>query len=169
VSGAPVDLDDGRGLDHGCWSVLTAMYPEADVPVVQLSLDTTRPASFHLALAGELAPLRDQEVLVLASGNMVHNLGVIDFRNPDGYDWAVRVNGELKRRIVARDHAGLADYRSLGPDARLAVPTPEHYLPLLYALALRTADDDLAFFNDKTVLGSIAMTSLVLGGAAGRS
>jgi 4,5-DOPA dioxygenase extradiol len=163
VSHADVRLDGERGLDHGCWSVLLAMYPEADVPVVQLSLDSRRPASFHYELGKQLAPLREQGVLVLGSGDIVHNLGVADFHRPDGYDWAVRFNDEVKKRIRARDDTALVTYESLGPDARLAVPTPEHYLPLLYVLALRGEDDDVAFFNDETVLGSISMTSLVMG------
>jgi 4,5-DOPA dioxygenase extradiol len=160
---AEVRLDGERGLDHGCWSVLLAMYPEADVPVVQLSLDSRRPASFHYELGKQLAPLREQGVLVLGSGDIVHNLGVVDFHRPDGYDWAVRFNDEVKKRIRARDHAALVAYESLGPDARRAVPTPEHYLPLLYALALQGEGDDVAFFNDETVMGSVSMTSLEMG------
>lgn len=160
---AGVRLDDERGLDHGCWSVLLAMYPEADIPVVQLSLDSRQPASFHYALGKRLAPLRQQGVLVLGSGDIVHNLGVVDFGRPDGYDWAVRFNDEVKKRIRARDDAALVAYETLGPEARLAVPTPEHYLPLLYVLALRDDADDVAFFNDETVLGSVSMTSLVIG------
>jgi 4,5-DOPA dioxygenase extradiol len=164
LGGAGAGLDGGRGLDHGCWSVLRAMYPEADVPVVQLGLDTSRPASFHYALAGELAPLRDEGVLIMGSGNIVHNLGLIDFNRPDGYDWAVRFNDEARTRIASGDHAGLVDYRAIGRDARLAVPTPEHYLPLLYVLALQGDDDDVALFNDAIVMGPISMTSLIIGG-----
>lgn len=159
---APVGLDTERGLDHGSWSVLRAMYPEADVPVVQLSLDTFRPASFHDALARQLAPLREQGVLVLGSGNMVHNLRLIDFDRTDGYDWAVRFNDELRRRIRAGDRAALVDYARLGPDAGRAVPSPEHYLPLLYAMALRDEGDEVAFFNDTVTAGSISMTSIVV-------
>ena len=164
VGRAPVGLDAERGLDHGCWSVLLAMYPEADVPVVQLSLDTRRPASFHYELARELAPLREQGVLILGSGDIVHNLRVVDFRRPDGYDWALRFDQEVRKRVLARDHAALLAYETLGPDARLAVPTPEHYLPLLYVLALQGEGDEVAFFNASTVLGSISMTCLTLGG-----
>jgi 4,5-DOPA dioxygenase extradiol len=158
-----VRLDGERGLDHGCWSVLLAMYPEADVPVVQLSLDSRQPAPFHYELGRQLAPLREQGVLVLGSGDIVHNLRVMDFNRPDGYDWAVRFNDEVKKRIRARDHAALVSSESLGPDARLAVPTPEHYLPLLYVLALQGERDEVAFFNDEMVMGSISMTSLVMG------
>jgi 4,5-DOPA dioxygenase extradiol len=157
-----VALDGERGLDHGAWSVLLAMYPDADVPVVQLGLDTSRPASFHYALARELAPLRRDGVLILGSGDIVHNLRVMDYRRPDGYDWAVRFDDEVRRRILARDHDALVDYPALGHDARLAVPTPEHYLPLLYVLAVRGAGDEVTFFNDRVVMGSVSMTSLAI-------
>lgn len=161
----PVRLDAGRGLDHGCWSVLRGMYPDADVPVVQISLDTSRPAAFHYQLARELAPLREQGVLIVGSGDIVHNLGVMDWRKPDAYDWARRFNDEVKKRIAFRDHQGLVSYETLGPDARLAIPTPEHYLPLLYTLALHEKDEPVSFFNDKTVMGSVSMTCLTLGAA----
>jgi len=163
-----IGLDDERGLDHGCWSVLRAMYPRADVPTVQLSLDTSRPAAFHYALAGELAALRDEGVLIIGSGDIVHNLGVLDWKREGGYDWAVRFNDEVKRRILAREHAPLVAYHDLGPDARLAVPTPEHYLPLLYVLALQEDRDEVAFFNDAIVMGSVSMTSLTIS-RSGRS
>jgi 4,5-DOPA dioxygenase extradiol len=157
-----IGLDDERGLDHGCWSVLRAMYPRADVPTVQLSLDTSRPAAFHYALAGELAALRDEGVLIIGSGDIVHNLGVLDWKREGGYDWAVRFNDEVRRRILTREHAPLVAYPDLGPDARLAVPTPEHYLPLLYVLALQEDRDEVAFFNDAIVMGSVSMTSLTI-------
>lgn len=162
-------LDGERGLDHGAWSVLLAMYPDADIPVVQLSLDTSRAASFHYALARELAPLRREGVLILGSGDIVHNLRVMDYYRPDGYDWALRFNDEARRLILARDHDALVDYQALGHDARLAVPTPEHYLPLLYVLAVRGAGDEVAFFNDRVVMGSVSMTSLVISSNPGGS
>jgi len=139
------------------------MYPAADVPVLQLSLDTSQPGAFHYQLAKELAPLRDQGVLMVGSGDIVHNLGVMDFGRTDGYDWALRFNDEVKKRIEARDHRDLVNYESLGPEVRLAIPTPEHYLPLLYTLALQRDDDPVSFFNDKTVMGSVSMTCLTLG------
>ena len=163
VSRARVGLDGERGLDHGCWSVLLAMYPEADVPVVQLSLDSRQPGSFHYELARELAPLREEGVLILGSGNIVHNLGVLDFGRPDGYDWAVRFDHEVEKRVLAGDHGPLVAYETLGPEARLAVPTPEHYLPFLYVVALRREEDEVAFFNEETVLGSVSMRCLMLG------
>jgi 4,5-DOPA dioxygenase extradiol len=160
VAGARVDPQ--RGLDHGAWGVLIGMYPDADVPVAQLSLDTSQPGAFHYALAKKLAPLREEGILVLGSGNIVHNLGV--WRPGDGrpYDWALRFDAEVRRRIDARDHQALADPASLGADARLSIPTPEHYLPLLYALALQEAGETARYFNEG-VMTSISMTSLVIG------
>lgn len=170
VSGlvAGAGLDPQRGLDHGCWSVLAAMYPEAEVPVVQLSLDTRQPASFHYTLAKQLLPLRDQGVLVFGSGNLVHNLRLADFGRDEGFDWAVRFDREVRARIAAGDHAPLVDYDELGPDARLAIPTPEHYLPLLYALALQQPGDAVGLFNDRCTLGSISMTSVLVGASSAR-
>jgi len=156
-------LDARRGLDHGVWSVLSPMYPHADVPVVQLSLDTGEPASSHYELAQRLAPLREQGVLILGSGNIVHNLRLLDYRRPNGFDWAVRFDREVKARIQARDHEALIRYDEFGDDARHAVPTPEHYLPLLYVLALQSDHESTTFFNDQVVMGSISMTSLIIG------
>jgi 4,5-DOPA dioxygenase extradiol len=160
LAGARQDPD--RGLDHGAWGVLIAMYPDADVPVVQLSLDTAQPGAFHYALAKKLAPLRDEGILVVGSGNIVHNLGV--WRPGDGrpYDWALRFDAEVRKRTDAGDHRALADYPSLGADARMSVPTPEHYLPLLYVLALQDKSEIPAYFNNQ-VMTSISMTSIVIG------
>jgi len=150
------------GLDHGAWSVLRVMYPDADVPVVQLSLDTSKSGPFHLALARELAPLRDEGVLILASGNIVHNLRMFNFRDPAPADWAVRANTLLRERIESGDVDALADWRKLGPDVALGIPTPEHYLPLLYALGARREGDGIRIFND-TVTSSLAMMSVMVG------
>jgi len=157
-----VRLDPGRGLDHGAWSILVAMYPDADVPVVQLSIDTSRPGRHHYELARQLAPLRDEDVLVVASGNVVHNLGLLDFRHPRPLDWAIRADAEIRANIKARNHDALMDYPER-EDARLAVPTPEHYLPVLYAIALQQEGETAEFFNAK-VQGSISMTSVLIGG-----
>lgn len=162
-----ISLDRDWGLDHGCWSVLKQMYPQADVPVVQLSLDYTLQAQAHYDLARQLSPLREKGVLILGSGNMVHNLRRIvlqgsDFNQPFGLDWALEASALLKRLIDARDHAALIDYRALGPAAQLAIPTPEHYLPLLYALALQRASETVTYFNDQPVVGSLTMTSLLI-------
>ena len=174
VTSAAVAFDDEWGLDHGCWSVLKQMYPDADVPVVQMSLDYTQPASYHYDLAKELAPLRRKGVLILGSGNMVHNLRrvalvsgtVEDFNRPYGFDWAIEANELFKKLIDENHHRELANYKSLGKAVQLAVPTPEHYLPMLYALGLKAEDDAITYFNDKPLAGSLTMTSLKIDRAA---
>jgi 4,5-DOPA dioxygenase extradiol len=154
--------DTSRGLDHGAWSVLVAMYPEANIPVVQLSLDTSQPGSFHYDIAKKLVSLRKENILIIGSGNIVHNLRMFSFRDPKPFDWAVQWDEEIKRRLLAGEHEGLIAYDSLGPNAKLAVPTPEHYLPLLYSIALQEKGEDLSFFNS-TVMSSISMTSVLIG------
>lgn len=133
---APLDvsLDESWGLDHGTWSVLVHMFPAADIPVVQLSIDRTKPASFHYELGAKLAPLQDEGVLVLGSGNVVHNLETVAWGDPSAapYDWAARFDARVRELLLAKDHASLVEYSKLGPDALLSVPTPDHYLPLLY-------------------------------------
>ena len=161
-----VRLDPGRGLDHGAWSVLVAMYPQADVPVVQLSIDTSQPGGHHYALARQLAPLRDEGVLVMGSGNVVHNLRQFDFQDPTPLAWAERSDAEIRGHIEAGRHEALMDYPGSGADARLAVPTPEHYLPLMYAIALQQPGEAAEFFND-AVQGSISMTSVLIGARPG--
>jgi 4,5-DOPA dioxygenase extradiol len=156
------------GLDHGCWAVLRRMYPNANVPVVQLSLDIGQTAQAHYQLAKELAPLRDAGVLIVGSGNMVHNLRRIEVRGEDlnepyGLPWALEASETLKRLIAEHKHAELVDYQELGRAVQLAVPTREHYLPMLYALALQGPDEPLRLFNDVAVAGSLTMTSFVIG------
>lgn len=155
-------LDPERGLDHGAWSVLTAMYPDADIPVVQLSIDTREPGTVHYGIGQKLAPLRHEGVLIIASGNIVHNLRAFNFRDPAVLDWALQCDEDIKQRIVARDHEALMLFDSLGPNASLAIPTPEHFLPLLYVLGLRDTGESLRFFNS-TVISSISMTSVIIG------
>jgi 4,5-DOPA dioxygenase extradiol len=156
-------LDPGRGLDHGCWSLLCRIYPGAGVPVVQLSLDVALSPARHFELASRLAPLRSDGVLILASGNIVHNLRLLDWRAEGGHPWAERFDAFVRSRIAAGERAELAEYANLGADSSLAVPTAEHYLPLLYALAVAAPDEPIDFFNDDVVLGSISMTSLQIG------
>jgi 4,5-DOPA dioxygenase extradiol len=160
---AEVGLDEKWGLDHGCWSVIKQLYPEADVPVVQLSLDYNLTPRYHYDLARELAPLRSKGVLIVGSGNIVHNLGMIAWEklNADdyGYDWAREAKEKMKEFIIKGDHKSLIDYNSQGRAFKLAIPTPEHYLPMLYALALKEESEQLSLFNDKSVGGSLAMTS----------
>ncbi|MEO6167725.1 MAG: 4,5-DOPA dioxygenase extradiol [Chitinophagales bacterium] len=156
-----VGLDQSWGLDHGCWSVVKHLYPNADVPVIQLSLDRNQAPQFHYDLARELAPLREKGILIIGSGNMVHNLRIINWNTPDkGFDWAIEANNTLKKLIMNNDHQRVIKYDSLGKELQLAVPTPEHYLPLLYTLGLKADDESVSFFNDKTIMGSISMTSL---------
>lgn len=140
------------------------MYPDADLPVVQLSLDTAEPGSFHYELGRRLAPLRDEGVLVVGSGNFVHNLRRFDWDRSEALDWAARFDAEVKARMRARDHEALLDPLALSPDGRLAVPTPEHYLPLLYVLALHAPEEPVSFFNED-VVSSISMTSVIVGEA----
>ncbi len=169
-----IALDEGWGLDHGCWSILAQMFPDADIPVVQLSLDVQKTARDQYELARELAPLRKKGVLILGSGNMVHNLrrvvlkgnNLSDFNQPFGLDWAIEANELFKKLINENDHAKLIQYTALGPAVQLAVPTPEHYLPLLYALALKGEDESITYFNDQALAGSLTMTSLLIDKAA---
>ena len=157
-----VTLDPRRGLDHGAWSVLVAMYPKADVPVVQLSLDWTLSGPEHYAIAQKLSALREEGVLVLGSGNIVHNLGMYDPRRREPYEWAARFDAKAKALILAGEFDTLVEYDALGPDAELAIPTAEHYLPLLYILALRREGETLTLFNE-LVENAMSMTSVQLG------
>ena len=162
IKSAEVRLDAEHGLDHGAWSVLRVMYPDANVPVLQLSLDMTQSAAAHYELARELAPLRDDRVLILGSGNIVHNLREFSFHNPAPLDWAVRADALVQAKIAAHDHAALADWDALGADVLRGIAGPEHFLPLLYVLAQRQPDEAVRFFND-TVIGSISMTAVQVG------
>jgi 4,5-DOPA dioxygenase extradiol len=158
-----VELDqDGWGLDHGTWSVLTRMFPHADIPVVQLSLDANQGSEFHYALGRELRSLRDKGVLIVGSGNLVHNLGLAFFEDK-AYDWAIEFDQTAARLMQAGDHSSLVNYRKLGQAAQLAIPTNEHYLPLLYILALQDKDEPIHFFADKVTAGSLSMRSVLIG------
>jgi 4,5-DOPA dioxygenase extradiol len=164
VKKTKIGLDHEWGLDHGTWSVVKHMYPEANIPVLQLSIDYTQPPQYHYELATELAALRKKGVLIIGSGNMVHNLGILDWKmQHDGYDWANDMNEKFKTLISAGDHKALINYENLGSAAKLSIPTPEHYLPMLYTLGLATANEPIQFFNDKTLMGSISMTSFKAG------
>jgi len=163
ITKADVGFDYDWGLDHGSWSVLKHIYPNADIPVVEMSLDYTQAPQWHFELAKELAALRNKGVLIIGSGNMVHNLRTVDFNMTGGFDWAIEASDTMKKLIGNRDFKSLADYRSLGRAVQLAVPTPEHYLPLLYALGLAGENENISLFNDKAEVGSITMTSLLIG------
>jgi 4,5-DOPA dioxygenase extradiol len=164
---APDDIapDQSWGLDHGTWSVLVHVFPKADVPVVQLSIDETREARFHYELGRRLAPLRDEGVLLMGSGNLVHNLHAYAWgRHPvEPFDWTLRFEKKARELILAGDHEPLVEYESLGPDALLAAPTPDHYLPLLYVLGARHEDDEVSFPEEGIDGGSISMLTVRLG------
>jgi 4,5-DOPA dioxygenase extradiol len=159
-----IGLDEKWGLDHGAWSVIKHMYPLADVPIIQMSLDYYQTPQYHYELAKELAVLRTKGVLIIGSGNMVHNLGMIawDKMNADNFafDWAAEANDKMKKFILANDHKSLINFRSQGKAFDLAIPSPEHYLPLIYTLALKEENEKISFFNDKSVAGSLTMTSV---------
>lgn len=162
---AEVGLDHDWGLDHGAWTVVRHMYPEANIPVLQLSIDYTKDARYHYDLAKELYDLRKKGVLILGSGNMVHNLRMMSWEmiNGGGYDWALEINDKFKSLILNNQHQPLMAYQSLGKEAMLAIPTPEHYLPLMYTLGLKNDGEAVSLFNDKAVGGSLTMTSVRIG------
>jgi len=166
VLSAPVGLDEQWGLDHGAWSVIRPMYPNADIPVFQMSLDYMKTPQQQYDLAKELAFLRKKGVMILASGNMVHNLRMVAWdrmNDPDfGFDWAREANEKMKDFILKEDHNSLIRYESQGSAFRLAIPTPDHFLPLLYALALKEEGEKITWFNDQAVMGSLTMTSLII-------
>lgn len=160
--GLAVTADPERGLDHGAWVPFSLIYPDADIPVVQLSIASNASPEWHYALGQALTPLRDEGVLIVGSGDIVHNLRAADFRKPDAPDWAVRFNDEAKRLIAAHDHQPLIDYATLGDDALWSINSAEHYLPLLYVLAQQDAGDAVSLFND-AVVAAISMTSIRIG------
>ena len=164
IKGTPVLADEKWGLDHGTWSVIRRIYPKADIPIIQLSLDYHKTPQQHYELAKELAAFREKGVMIVGSGNIVHNLRQVAWDKPDdeeyGHDWAIEANELVKKLILKNDHKALIDYKSLGSAIQLAVPTPDHFLPLLYALALKRDDEEVSFFNDKAVMGSLTMTSV---------
>lgn len=161
-----IELDHEWGLDHGTWSVVRNMYPLANIPVLQLSIDYSKPLQYHYELAKELSDLRKKGVLIIGSGNMIHNLGMVAWDKMNvpnyGYDWAIEMNTTFKKYITDKNHQVLIDYQKMGPSAMLAIPTPDHYIPLIYTLALQDKDDNVTFFNDQLVAGSLNMTSVFI-------
>ncbi len=161
-----IGLNENWGLDHGAWSVIRNLFPEANVPVIEMSLDYTKSPQDHYKLAQELYYLRANGVLIVGSGNIVHNLGMLawDKNETDfGFDWALKANETLKKLILNGNHNDLIDYPRLGREIQLAVPTPDHYLPMLYSLALKKDNEPIQIFNDKAVMGSLTMTSFQIG------
>lgn len=167
IRSVQVEADHDWGLDHGAWTVVRHMYPQANIPVLQLSIDYTKGPDYHYRLSKELFELRKKGVLILGSGNMVHNLGMVawDKLNEEGYgyDWALEMDAEFKELIGNGEHEKLIAYEKLGKKALLSIPTPDHYLPLMYVLGLQDKKDSVSFFNDKAVGGSLTMTSVKLG------
>jgi len=167
ITSTNVGEDHKWGLDHGAWSVIKHLYPEADVPVVQMSLDYYQTPQYHYDLMKELVSLRRRGVLIIGSGNMVHNLRMVAWDKFESdnfaFDWALEASEKMKRYILEGDHKSLINYRCHGKAFELAIPTPEHYLPLLYAMALKEENEEVKLFNDKAVAGSLTMTSVKIG------
>ena len=166
ITKTEVGLDEKWGLDHGAWSVIKHLYPNADIPVIQMSIDYSQGPQYHYELAQQIKSLRKKGVLVIGSGNIVHNLGKVDWKRLNetfGFDWAIEANEKMKKFILSGDHKQLINFRSHGKAFDLAIPTPEHYLPLLYSLALKEEKDEVILFNDKALAGSLSMTSLKIG------
>lgn len=167
ITSTDAELDHDWGLDHGAWTVIKHMYPDANIPVLQLSIDYTKGPQYHYDLAKEIYSLRKKGVLIIGSGNMVHNLRMVAWdklnESEYGYDWALQMNEKFKELIGNGKHDQLINYQSLGREALLSIPTPEHYWPLLYTLSLKGNKDDVSFFNDKAVGGSLTMTSVKFG------
>lgn len=165
VKKTAVGLDHDWGLDHGSWTVIRHMYPQAQIPVLQLSIDYAKPAQYHYELAKDLQSLRKKGVLIMGSGNMVHNLRMVAWDKLAvkgyGYDWAIEMNTLFKKHIADRNHQALIDYEKLGAGAKLAIPTPDHYYPLIYTLGLTTGNDQINYFNDECTGGSLTMTSVM--------
>lgn len=159
-----VELDEKWGLDHGAWSVIKHLYPEANIPVIQLSIDYTKPARFHYELAKQLSSLRHKGILIIGSGNIIHNLRLVDFNNFNtvdyGFDWAMEAHQSINHWLLEGNYQPIIDYDKQSKAIQLAVPTPDHYLPLIYSLGLKDNKDEISLFNDNLLAGSLSMTSL---------
>lgn len=165
ITSVPTGLDHEWGLDHGTWTIVRHMYPEANIPVLQLSIDFSKDASWHFQLAQDLQKLRHKGVLIIGSGNIVHNLGKINWGGPEefGYDWAIQANDEMKKHVVERNFKALTEYQKQGQHWLLSIPSPDHYYPLMYILGLSQPKEEVKIFNDKVAMGSITMTSFQFG------
>lgn len=165
INNVSVELDYNWGLDHGTWTVLKHIYPNADIPVIQLSIDFTKNLNYHYELAKKLSILRENGILIIGSGNIVHNLSLIDFQNIDkenyGYEWALEARNTINNLLSERDFNALINYKALGKSVELAIPTPEHYIPMIYILGLINLDESITLFNDKLIAGSLSMTSFI--------
>lgn len=158
-----VEEDNSMGLDHGAWTILKHIYPEADIPTFQLSIDYAKPASYHYELAKQLNFLRNKGVLIIGSGNIVHNLGMVDFNNPTGaYDWAIEFDSNVKKLLDKGDDASLINYEKLGKSALLSIPTNDHYLPMIYILGLKNKDEKVSYLYESMEMGSLSMRSFII-------
>ncbi|MFB6341188.1 4,5-DOPA dioxygenase extradiol [Saccharicrinis sp. FJH62] len=166
IGSTKADVTQKWGLDHGAWSVIKHLYPNADIPVIEMSIDYTKDPEFHYNLGRELAALRRKGVLIIGSGNLVHNLRMVDWENMNtigyGFDWAVEAKTKMNDWILSGDHKALMQYKQQGKALQLAIPTPDHFLPLLYVLGLKEGKDEISLFNDKTMAGSLSMTSVFI-------
>ena len=162
-----VELDLHWGLDHGAWSVIKHLYPKADIPVIQLSIDYSKPAEYHFQLAQQLSRLREKGILIIGSGNIIHNLRLVDFYNFEkddyGYDWAIEARARINSLLLDGNFQPLLEYEKQSQAFQLAIPTPEHFLPLIYTLGLKNKSEEIQLFNDKLVAGSLSMTSVRIG------
>ncbi len=163
----PVEEDHSWGLDHGAWSVIKHLYPEANIPVIQMSIDYTKPPQYHFDLAKKLNKLREKGILIIGSGNIIHNLRLIDWRNINtpgaGWDWAIEAREKTNHWILDGNFKNIIEYQNQGISLQYAIPTPDHYLPLVYTLGLKTSSDELSLFNDELIGGSLSMTSVRIG------
>ncbi|MCL4117425.1 UNVERIFIED_CONTAM: hypothetical protein GTU68_013044 [Idotea baltica] len=164
LSPIEIELNKTWGLDHGAWSVLKHLYPNAEVPVIQMSIDYTKPPRYHYELAHSLSSLREKGVLIIGSGNIIHNLRMVDFGNFDranyGYDWAMEAHTMMNKWILEGDYDHLLNYKKEGKAIELAIPTPDHFLPLIYALGAQQKGEQTSLFNDQLMAGSLSMTSV---------
>lgn len=162
-----VEEDHSWGLDHGAWSVIKHLYPNAEIPVIQLSIDYTKPAQYHFDLAKKLQKLREKGILIIGSGNIVHNLRMVDWKNINtvgaGWDWAVEAREKTNNWLLDGNFQNLIDYQNQGIALQTAVPSPDHYLPLIYSLGLKEKSENLSLFNDELIGGSLSMTSVRIG------
>lgn len=162
-----VEEDHSWGLDHGAWSVIKHLYPDAEIPVIQLSIDYTKPPQYHFDLAKKLQKLREKGILIIGSGNIVHNLRMIDWKNINtvgaGWDWAIEARGKTNNWLLEGNFQNLIDYHRQGVALQTAVPSPDHYLPLIYSLGLKEKSENLSLFNDELIGGSLSMTSVRIG------
>jgi 4,5-DOPA dioxygenase extradiol len=167
IHSASVGMDEQWGLDHGAWSVIKHLYPHANIPVVQMSIDYTQPPAYHYALAKELSSLRNKGVMIVGSGNMVHNLGMVAWDKLNtpgfGYDWAIEASSKMKEFLRDGNHQALVDFKKQGKVFDLSIPTPEHFLPLIYSIALKDPNEEMLLFNDQALAGSLTMTSVAFG------